>query len=500
MSLELRDYQERIIVETRVALREHNSVCVQLPTGGGKTALSTKMLANVHAKGRHGFFMVHRQELVDQTMRTFAEFGLPYGVISAGYTEAPFEPIQIASVDTLRARLAKGWRPRVRPSVMVIDECHHAAAGGWSYVLNEFADAKKIGLTATPRRLDGQGLRTHFSHMVKGPSTAELIRRGYLSSYRPFIPSSPDLSSVKSRMGDYVKDQMAGAMDKPSITGDAISHYLQHARGRRALAFCVSVEHSQHVVAQFKEAGIVAWHLDGGTNRGERRAAITAFRRGEIKVLSNVDLFGEGFDVPAADVSIMLRPTRSLSLYLQQCGRVLRPLEGKAPAILLDHAGNIMRHGLPCDERDWSLDGESEGEKQEKAEAGPKQCPKCLFAHRAGPPHCPNCGFKYEKMSRQVDQVEGALREVTDIAAIRAEKAAAHKAMMAKRKDEQLNIVKDVALAARMNDAALLAKAKAKALADLVELGKARGYRDPVGWAAHYWSAGIGRRGSERNA
>ena len=472
--LELRDYQVDLIDRVRVALRSHRRVVAQLPTGGGKTALSTTMLKTVASKGFGGMFTVHRQELVDQTIRTFTEFGLPYGVISAGYKEAPRELIQIASIDTLRARLRAGWRPKIAPKLIVADECHHAAAGGWAYVLSEFADAKIIGLTATPERLDGRGLDEQFDHMECGPSTGELIRRGYLSKYRPFCPSPPDLTGAKTKMGDFVKRDIGGIMDKSSITGDAISHYLAHARDRRALVFCVSVEHSQHVVQQAKDAGIVAWHLDGETNRGERRQAITAFRRGEIKMLSNVDLFGEGFDVPAADVSIMLRPTRSKALFLQQCGRVLRPLEGKAPAILLDHAGNIHRHGLPCDEREWSLAGVDK-QKGEAPAVEPKTCPKCMFTHRAGPPKCPNCGFKYDKQSREVDQVEGVLSEVVDLAALRKEKkereAAEKKAVAEKRIEENR---------------------RARTIDDLVELGKLRGYREPEKWAAHVYTARVG--------
>lgn len=475
--LELRDYQVDLIDRTRIALRTFRRVAVQLPTGGGKTALSTQMLKSVASKGVGGMFTVHRQELVDQTMRTFAEFGLPYGVISAGYPEAPRELIQIASIDTLRARLRSGWRPKIAPKFIIADECHHAAAGGWAYVLQQFDTAKIVGLTATPERLDGKGLDDQFDHMECGPSTAELIRRGYLSKYRPFCPTPPDLTGAKTKMGDFVKGDIGGIMDRPSITGDAISHYLTHARGRRALAFCVSVEHSQHVVAQAKEAGIVAWHLDGNTNRGERRQAITAFRRGEIKLLSNVDLFGEGFDVPAADVSIMLRPTRSLALYLQQCGRVLRPLEGKAPAILLDHAGNIHRHGLPCDEREWSLSGREKGE-AEAAEVSPKTCPKCMFTHRPGRPACPNCGFEYEKQSREVDMVDGVLREVTDLATLRSEKKARAEA--------------EKKAAAKIRN---YENAKAKTIDDLVALGTARGYKEPERWAAHFYTARIASNG-----
>lgn len=475
--MNLRDYQIDLLDRVRVALRSYDGVVAQMPTGAGKTALATQMLRTASQKGAASFFTCHRQEILDQTMRTFAEFGLPYGVISAGYSPSPRELIQIASVDTLRARLASGWRPKVEPRLMVIDECHHAAAGGWSFVLSKFPGVKKIGLTATPERLDGKGLSEQFDHMECGPSTAELIQRGYLSKYRPFCPTPPDLTGAKTKMGDFVKGDIGGIMDRPSITGDAISHYLTHARGRRALAFCVSVEHSQHVVAQFREAGIVAWHLDADTNRGERRQVVSAFRRGEIKVLSSVDLFSEGFDAPGAEVAIMLRPTRSLAMYLQMCGRVLRPLEGKAPAILLDHAGNIHRHGLPCDEREWSLSGREKGE-AEAAEVSPKTCPKCMFTHRPGRPACPNCGFAYEKQSREVDMVDGVLREVTDLATLRSEKKARAEA--------------EKKAAAKVRN---YENAKAKTIDDLVALGTARGYKEPERWAAHFYTARIASNG-----
>lgn len=463
MSLVLRDYQVKLIDDTRAALRRSKRVVAQLPTGGGKTALSTEMLKRVISKGARGMFSVHRQELIDQTMRTFAEFDLPYGVISSGFPEAPREPIQIASIDTLRARLQRNPKSIVRPDFLVVDECHHAAAGGWSFVLQHFAGCQIVGLTATPKRLDGRPLRGLFDEMVCGPSTAELIERGYLSRYRPFMPSVPDLGGVVTQMGDYNKRQLGGAMDKPAITGDAISHYLRLASGRRALAFCVSIDHSKHVVQQFREAGVVAYHLDGETNRGERREAIAAFRRGDIKVLSNVDLFGEGFDVPAAEVSIMLRPTKSLSLYLQQCGRVLRPLEGKAPAILLDHAGNIARHGLPCDEREWTLDGEVKTKKK-PGEVSVKNCPRCFFVHPIGRPKCPECGFVYTKQGRDVEQKDGVLNEVVDVD---------------ERRAEQLKL----ALEKKGENA------RARSLEDLINLGRARGYREPEKWAAHLMTA-----------
>lgn len=455
----LRPYQTALIDATREALRAHQSVLMQLPTGGGKTAIATQMMATVAAKQKRGAFIVHRAELVDQTVRTFSEFAVPHGIISAGYTPSVMLPIQICSIDTLRARLAAGrWMPKF--DFLMWDEAHHVAAAGWSRIMAHYSTAKHVGLTATPERLDGKGLRANFSAMVQGPTTADLISDGYLCQYRAFAPSTPDLGGVHTKMGDFVRGENEAAMDRPSITGDAVSHYLKHARDKRALAFCVSVAHSQHVVSQFKAAGVVAWHLDGKTDRGERRQAVAAFRRGEIKVLSNVDLFGEGFDVPSADASIMLRPTKSLALYLQQCGRVLRPAEGKRHAMLLDHAGNIQRHGLPDDDREWSLDGREARKKSGDSAPPVRQCPKCYHCHRPAPV-CPACGWSYEAKARQVDEVDGVLEEI-DLEAQRRE-----------RKIEQ---------------------ARADTIEGLIELGRKRGYKSPEKWAAHLWTARLAKR------
>lgn len=485
MALTLRNYQVDLIDRVRVALRSHRSVVAQLATGGGKTALATKMLRTVSEKKAPSMFVVHRQELIDQTMRTFAEFDLPYGVISAGFTPSPHALIQIASIDTLRARLMRDPSFLVRrPKFVIWDECHHIAAAGWSFVKQQFSNSQHVGLTATPERLDGKGLRDHFDHMECGPPMEWLIDNGYLSKYRAFMPSRPDLSRVHVERGDFVKGENEAAMDRPSITGDAVSHYLQHAKGRRALAFCVSVKHSRHVVEQFNQSGIVSWHLDGETNRGERREAIAAFRRGDIKVLSNVDLFGEGFDVPAAECSIMLRPTRSLSLHLQQCGRVLRPLEGKAPAILLDHAGNLARHGFPDDHREWTLDGRDKKKAEEK-EVNLKRCPKCAFAHRVGPPHCPNCGFAYEKKPREVDYVEGSLGEV-DVEAMKRE-----------RKREVSDAIRN---AIRSAPAEASEADRMKLTLDaLIAIGTARKYKSPERWAAYYLTARVEAAKNRRN-
>lgn len=456
----LRPYQDRLISEARVSLRTHASVLIQLVTGGGKTALSTQMLRTVAAKNRRGYFLCHRVELVEQTISTFKAFDLPYGVISAGFTPHLMQPIQICSIDTLRYRLRSG-RALPDPSLVIWDEAQHTPASSWAFVRGHFSTAKHIGLSATPERLDGKGLRPYFEDMVQGPSCADMITDGYLSPYRAFAPSAPDMTGVHTKMGDYVKAEATAAMDRPTITGDAVSHYLRLARDKRGLVFCVSVEHSKHVAAQFKAAGILAWHLDGETDRGERRQAMEAFRRGEIKVLTNVDLFSEGLDVPDAEVCIMLRPTKSLSMYLQQVGRVLRPMPGKT-ALILDHAGNIARHGLPDDDREWSLDGREARKRAADSESvmPVRQCPRCYHCHRTAPV-CPSCGWAYESQARQVDEVDGTLAEV-DIAAQR--------------------------------HAARVEQARAETVEALIELGRKRGYRSPEKWAAHLWTARLAKR------
>lgn len=454
MTFEVRPYQDDLIHRVRVALRTSRRVLLQLPTGGGKTVVAGKMVENAAAKGHACLFTVHRRELIDQTVATFDDVGIRHGVIAAGRPYQILERVQVASIDTLKHRQNKGSR-LFPPRVIVVDEAHHVGAAGWKAVVNAYPEASVIGLSATPERLDGKGLDDVFQSIVVGPSTGWLIANGYLSDYRAFAPSAPDMQGVEVRAGDFAKGQAAGVMDRPTITGDAIKHYLRLARGQSAVAFCVSIEHSQHVAAQFRAAGVMAWHLDGGTPAGERAEAIRAFRAGEITVLCNVDLFGEGFDLPSLCASILLRPTRSLALYLQQVGRALRKAPGKSSALILDHAGNIARHGLPDEERHWTLEGRTKRKRDGGTALDVRQCPKCFFLHRPRPA-CPECGHVYDASPREVEEVEGELREV-DVARQREEREAEQRA--------------------------------ARSAEELVALGRKRGYRRPEAWAAHVLSA-----------
>ena len=193
--------------------------------------------------------------------------------MAAGFDGDRKKLVQICSVQTL----ARRWHTLAKPKLIIWDECHHCAASTYDTIYKQFPDAVHIGLTASPVRLDGTGLGAWFQEIIEGPPVRSLIDEGYLSDYRLFAPKTMDTQGVHSRYGDFVKSELNKIADKPKITGDAISHYKKYAAGKRALIFAVSIEHSQHVVQQFNDAGIKAEHVDGTTQSGERDAIFRRF-------------------------------------------------------------------------------------------------------------------------------------------------------------------------------------------------------------------------------
>lgn len=409
----LRPYQAQAIADARKAFRAgHRAVLFQLPTGGGKTVTASTVVHGAAAKGNATWWLTHRRELAGQASKTFHELGIPHGTVQAGFVSNPRASVQVGSIQTIARRLDQ----LPSPDLIVFDEAHHLGAASWEAIFNHFPRARILGLTATPWRLDGQGLGRWFGHMVRGPTTAELIEEGSLSKYRLFAPATPDLSDVATAQGDYQRGALAQAMDKPQIVGDAIGHYQRLCPGKRAVAFAAGVQNSINIAALFNAAGIPAEHVDGSMSTEARDAAVARFRSGETLILSNADLFGEGFDVPAIEAAILLRPTKSLSLHLQHVGRALRPCEGKTEAILLDHAGNSLMHGLPDDVREWSLEDREKRSRKEIADTPVRQCKECFFVYRPAPA-CPQCGHRPPVVVREIEQVEGTLQEVKVAAA-----------------------------------------------------------------------------------
>lgn len=412
----LRPDQMKRVEELRAGMTRHKWQLLQFPTGGGKTFTSGYMIDAARKKGTSCYFLVPRRELLKQTAESYASVGIPFGYIAAGHRPSPFEKVQLCTVGSLARRLDK-VKP---PKLLFVDETHFGsnqldqiiqwAKGAGSY---------GIGLSATPDRTDGKGLGMWYDNMVLGPTPREMIDAGNLSEYRMFAPDTPDLSGIRTVAGDYAKGELADKMEQDRVlVGNSVKHYKQLAMGKLNVVFCASVKHSKIVAQSFRDEGIPAAHISGDMKDDERARIIRAFARREILVLTSCQMLTFGFDLSSAaqmDVTVEaisdLQPTKSLSLQLQKYGRALR--RKPYPAIIMDHAGNSARHGLPDDDREWTLsDREKRGGGSSEKTEPTRQCPECYMVHRPTP-ECPGCGFVYPIMSRTVDEVEGELTEVT---------------------------------------------------------------------------------------
>ena len=378
--LSLRPYQIDAIAETRRRMARVRSVLINAPTGAGKTILGCQIIRLAVEKQRRVLFLAHRRELIDQCAAKLDEAGvLHHGVILAGHAKAraPHAPVQVASIQTLIRR-------ELPPADLVmIDECHRAMAKSYLNLLANYPAAKIIGLTATPERLDGKGLGDLFDDMVVVSTIPNLIAEGFLVEPDCYgAPSGgPDLSRVKKSGGDYREDQLQAAMDTTELTGELLTNWQRLAANQKTIVFASGIDHSQHIVNRFRDAGVSAAHLDGATPLPLRQQIIRDWQSGALQVVSNCAVLTEGFDFPSLECCVLARPTQSVAMYLQQVGRVMRPAPGKAGAMVLDHAGCFNAHGLPHDHREWTLEGETERRKRKKAP--PKHCRVCSLAHEA---------------------------------------------------------------------------------------------------------------------
>ena len=406
----LRAYQQSAVAEVRAAFgARRRRVLFVLPTGGGKTVVFAHVASGAAARGRRVVIVVHRRELLRQASRALANAGVAHGLIAAGTPETAAS-VQVASVDTLVRRLDRVGLF----DLVVIDEAHHAVAGTWVRMLEAFPEAFVLGVTATPERLDGRGLGGVFDAMVSGPSVADLTAAGWLVPAKVYAPPARiDLSGIRRRGGDYAVEELAEAMSDRVLVGNAVEHYRSLAAGVPAVAFCVNVAHSRLVADRFAAAGVRAAHVDGQTAEAERDRLIAALASGEIQVLSNCGLISEGVDVPALGAAILLRPTRSLGLYLQMVGRALRPAAGKVRALILDHASNTWTHGLPGESRAWSLDGRPKADRVARRAPGElfRRCPACAALHPPATSACEACGADLTAGPAEIAEIEAQLVE-----------------------------------------------------------------------------------------
>jgi superfamily II DNA or RNA helicase len=353
--MKLRPYQVVLGDKVLDAFQTHDRVMLQLSTGGGKTVLFSAIASAFIKAGNSVLVVAHREELLHQAKDKLLQItGQPVGIVQGGVVPDYSAPIQVASV----ASLVRRFNNIPKPGLIIIDEAHHATAASYMKTLAQYPKAKVLGVTATPIRLDGQGFDDLFDHLICGPSTQALINEGYLSKVRLFADAKPmSTNGVRRSLGDYSTSDMAEANNAIELAGNLVESYRRHADGLSGLVFAINVEHSQQIVKQYNRAGISAAHLDGRSSDTERTNVLDRLRTGRVKLVSNVGLFGEGFDVPDLGVVQIARPTQSLGLYLQMVGRVMRVSPGKEYGVLIDHTNNWTTHGLPTVEHKWSLDG-----------------------------------------------------------------------------------------------------------------------------------------------
>jgi len=405
----LRPYQQQGITDLRAAFARSRSVLYCLPTGGGKTHIFVEVAERVVNRGGRVLVLEHRGELVAQAVRKLRAVGISPGIISASVPGARFtgfESVVVATVQTLSRRtLPSHWQP----DFIIADECHLACAASWrELLLQRFAHCWRLGVTATPERLDGQGLGEIFRTMVLGPTISQLTDAGHLVPAVVYAPPAPDLSGVAIRGGEFAVKAAGAAM--AGLVGDVVQHYQRLGAGRQALIFAASVDHAERLQAEF---GSRFATVTGKTPRAERSQTLADLAAGTLTGIINVGVLVEGFDCPAVSYIGLARPTASTTIYLQSVGRGLRPSPGKADCIIADHAGNASeRFGLPDQDRQWSLAGRGKRTRGIDPDAlAISTCAEC-FALYAGA-ECPRCGHSRPVQQRRLRQAGGLLRRLT---------------------------------------------------------------------------------------
>lgn len=351
---ELRPYQRDGIAKIFDAWRnEARSVLYQMPTGTGKTVLFCEIVRKGYVAGRNILIAVHRKELIEQICDKLREQNIDAGVILAGNHADYTKIVQVASIQTLLRR------DHPAAHLVIIDECHHAKAESYRRLWALYPDAKFLGVTATPTRLSGEGFEDVFDVLIQSGQIDDFIRQGFLVPLKYHVGVTPDLSKVKKQGGEYINNVLGRLMTDRNCMADVLKSYRRYLDGRATLVFAVNVEHSREIVARFTADGIPSAHIDAQTPAADRADLLARFKRKDLLVISNVEIITEGFDFPGCEAVLLARPTKSLALYLQMVGRVMRPAPGKDAGIVLDNAGLWQDHGLATIARDWTLHGKA---------------------------------------------------------------------------------------------------------------------------------------------
>jgi len=401
---ELRAYQVSAIEAARAARRAgHRRICIQAPTGSGKTVIAVAVIASAVAQfGSRVLVVAHRKELIDQFWSQLYRAGITAGVMRADDERTDTQlPIQVGTVQTLTRR------DLPNADLVFVDEAHRCPGDSYQRILAGYPKATVFGLTATPARLDGKPLREHFDQLVPVASYSALIDAGAIVAPIVYAPRTPpNLSKVKKVAGDYHEGELQDVMMGAHVVGDVVRTWLERAEGRSTVVFAVGIEHSRALIERFRDAGVSCEHLDGTTPEDERERILVELEEGKLQLVSNVGVLCEGWDQPRVKCCVMARPTLSLTLWMQCAGRILRPW-GDRPPVILDHSGNVDRHGLPHEDREWSLEGSV---KRARETSSYRVCAGCYAYVETMP--CRLCGFAEERRARKVKERDGVLERV----------------------------------------------------------------------------------------
>ena len=396
--VKLRDYQQDLLerIERSLSTDPRARIMVQLPTGGGKTYIAGELLIRL-LHGRKAVWLTHRHELAEQTKQMLSKSGVS-AATNIGWGPDNTAPSMMNGVVILMAQKVSQqvkrndvWREYGPTDIMIVDEAHHAAADGYKKAM-ELWRGPIIGLTATPWRLSlREGFDHLFGELLRGPQIVELQRGGYLCPVQTLVPDEKEriLGGLVGLTGDYSEGGIESANEGSNIwTAGAIDYWKEHGKDRQTIVYAVSVTHADNLLRLFQDSGVAARKLLGNTPLDERRETIQRFQSGQVKVIVNVAVATEGFDLPDARCILITRPTKSLSLYLQMVGRGMRPKSGDGDCLVLDMPGNSLSHGLPEQNREWSLPPRSD----DIGMGLPSQwCPHCDHMSPPASHYCENC-------------------------------------------------------------------------------------------------------------